>query len=171
MPKKRIYLDTSVISYLRQEDAPEKMAETLEFWEILKTGKYEVYISDVTIFELSKCLEPRRAELLALLSKIDYNEIETKDHADITELSIAIAKQKLLPERSVNDRLHIAAAILSGCNILVSWNFKHLVNVKTIDGVRMISIANNLNPVDIYSPTMLFERSDTDGEADNQPEL
>jgi predicted nucleic acid-binding protein len=167
MPKKRIYLDTSVVSYLRQEDAPEKMSETLEFWDLLRRGRYEVFISDVTVLELSKCLEPKRTELFALLSEIDYNEIETTGHAGVAELSIAIAQQKLLPEKSVNDRLHIAAAIMSGCNILVSWNFKHLVNVKTIDGVRMISIANNLNPVDIYSPTMLLERSDTNGETDN----
>ena len=44
MRKKRIYLDTSVISYLRQEDAPTEMCDTLEFWEMLKLGKYDVYI-------------------------------------------------------------------------------------------------------------------------------
>ena len=68
MRKKKIYLDTSVISYLRQEDAPERMAETLEFWEILKAGKYDVYISDVVIAELMRCFEPKQRELFALLA-------------------------------------------------------------------------------------------------------
>ena len=36
MKKQKIYLDTSVISYLHQEDAPEKMRDTLKLWEILK---------------------------------------------------------------------------------------------------------------------------------------
>lgn len=40
--KIKVYLDTSVISYLDQQDAPEKMQETREIWEILKTGdEYE----------------------------------------------------------------------------------------------------------------------------------
>ena len=57
------------------------------------------------------------------------------------------------------DRLHIASAIYSGCNIIVSWNFEHMVNVKTIDGVRMVCLAHNTPPVDIYTPTVLLERS------------
>ena len=65
MRKKKIYLDTSVVSYLRQEDAPEKMKQTQEFWEILKSGKYDVFVSNATVIELSNCAEPKRRELLA----------------------------------------------------------------------------------------------------------
>jgi hypothetical protein len=67
-----------------------------------------------------------------------------------------------LPPKSVNDRLHIAAAMTEGCHIIVSWNFKHLVNIRTIDGIRVIAALNNYNPVDICSSTMLLERSDSD---------
>jgi len=159
MRKKKIYLDTSVVSHLRQEDRPDWMADTLELWEILKTGKYEVYISDVVTGELSKCKEPKRTELFAFLSKINHSEIVVGDNEEITELAIEIQKQGLLPPKSVNDRLHIAAAMYTGCNIIVSWNFNHLVNISTIDGVRVIAALNNLNPIDIFSPTMLLERS------------
>ncbi len=41
MGKLRVYLDTSVISHLLQEDVPEKMAETRQLWEMFRTGKYE----------------------------------------------------------------------------------------------------------------------------------
>lgn len=48
--KKKIYLDTSVISYLKQEDSPERMATTNQFWEELKTrNDLDIYISAVTI--------------------------------------------------------------------------------------------------------------------------
>lgn len=42
-----VYLDTSVVSYLNQEDTPERMQETLQLWELFKQGQYEVYISDI----------------------------------------------------------------------------------------------------------------------------
>ncbi len=162
MRKKKIYLDTSVISYLRQEDAPERKVETLEFWEILKSDKYEVYISDVTSNELGACPEPKRTELIILLEEIQYNEIKVAGSDEITDLSDAIAAQRILPDKSVNDRMHIAAAMSIGCHIIVSWNFKHLVNINTIDGVRVIAALNNLNAIDICSPTMLLEGSGLD---------
>ncbi|MCL2856222.1 MAG: PIN domain-containing protein [Oscillospiraceae bacterium] len=160
MRKKKIYLDTTVISHLHHEDRPDWMADTLELWEILKVGKYDVYISDVVAGELANCAEPKRTKMFAHLEEIQYNEIMTGDNEEITHLAIAIKQQGLLPPRSVNDRLHIATAMYAGCNILLSWNFNHLVNVATIDGARVIAALNNLNPVDIFSPTMLLERSD-----------
>ena len=163
MRKKRIYLDTSVISYLRQEDAPVQMAETEQLWEVLKTGKYDVYVSNVTIIELSNCAEPKRRELLALLEEIAYTHIDTEGNAEIAALAAEIHNLKILPSKKVFDRLHIATAIYSGCNIIVSWNFEHMVNVKTIDGVRIVCLSNNIAPIDIYTPPVLLERSVSDG--------
>ena len=45
MRKLKVYLDTSVVSYLYQVDAPEKMQNTLDLWELFKNKVYEVYIS------------------------------------------------------------------------------------------------------------------------------
>ena len=42
MEKLKVYLDTSVISHLMQEDVPEKMADTLKLWDMFKDGKYDV---------------------------------------------------------------------------------------------------------------------------------
>jgi predicted nucleic acid-binding protein len=162
MRKKKIYLDTSVISYLRQEDVPKEMQETLELWEILKTGKYDVYISEVVLDELSKCPEPKRSELLALLSEIEYTDTEVENNAEIISLAGEIKKLNILPPKSENDRRHIAAAVYNGCNAILSWNFKHMVNVNTIDGVRMICLSNNLPLIDIYAPYVLLERSVSD---------
>ena len=53
--KPKVYLDTSVVSYLDQTDAPEQMQITRDVWETFKSGKYDIYISDVVIRELSKC--------------------------------------------------------------------------------------------------------------------
>ncbi|MCL2035434.1 MAG: PIN domain-containing protein [Oscillospiraceae bacterium] len=159
MRKKKIYLDTSVVSYLLQEDSPKEMAETIEFWEILKIGKYDVYISDVVVDELEKCAEPKRTELFTLLSEISYTNTAIEGNTEIKALEAEINRLGILPPRSDNDRLHIAAAVYRECNIIVSWNFKHMVNVKTIDGVRIVCVANNISPIDIYTPAVLLERS------------
>jgi len=159
--RKKIYLDTSVISCLRQEEVPQRMSDTLEFWEILKSGIYDVYISDVVIEELARCYEPRRSELFSLLAEIHFSTIDIRKNEEIENIVDEIRNMHIIPPKYDDDRAHIAAAIYTRCNIIVSWNFKHLVNVKTIDGVRIICIENNLTPVDIYTPTMLLERRDS----------
>jgi len=63
----------------------------------------------------------------------------------------------ILTEQSLSDCRHIAAALVSGSDILVSWNFKHLVNLKTIRSTRTIAVAGGHKDVIICSPTMLLE--------------
>lgn len=55
----KVYLDTSVISYLKQDDAPEKTGITLNLWERFKTGIFDIYLSQITIDEMNECPEPK----------------------------------------------------------------------------------------------------------------
>ena len=57
-------------------------------------------------------------------------------------------------------REHIAAAILSNCDIIVSWNFKHIVNVKTIRGIKVVTTMEGYKDILIYPPTALLEEVD-----------
>ena len=79
MEKLKVYLDTSVISHLMQEDVPEKMADTLKLWDMFKEGKYDVYLSTVTLEEVSDCPEPKRSKMYDYLEQIDYTPIEITD--------------------------------------------------------------------------------------------
>lgn len=49
--KVKVYLDTSVISYLQQEDAPERMKDTLALWAQFEVGKYEICLSQVSLMK------------------------------------------------------------------------------------------------------------------------
>lgn len=159
----RIYLDTSVISYLDQKDAPEKMRETQEVWKILKTHKYEVVISNIALSEIEKCDEDKLQTLAEYISELDY--IDYFSDSETEELASQIIDEDILKPKSMEDATHIAAAILSDSDIILSWNFKHLVNIKTINGVRKICFNRSLNKIiDIYSPNVLLEKEDDENE-------
>ena len=115
MRKKKIYLDTSVVSYLRQEDAPNEMRQTQELWGLLKTGKYDVYISEVVVNELSKCFEPRRSELLELLSDIEYTDTAVESNAEIIALAEEIKKlnirYKTMTPEEITRNIHEGAKV------------------------------------------------------------
>lgn len=134
--KQRIYLDTSVISFLKAEDSPEKMQDTLLLWNKIKNDVYHVVISDLTIEELEKCPEPKRAYMFEQLKEIEMTVVKIENNVD--ELSQEFIKAGILKEKSFDDCRHIATAIMARCDIIVSWNFKHIVNDKTIDGIKRI---------------------------------
>ena len=87
MRKLKVYLDTSVISHLLQEDVPEKMADTRKLWEMFKAGKYDVYLSTVTLREIQKCSEPKKTQLIDRLNEIQFTTL------DITDDIVAMAEK------------------------------------------------------------------------------
>lgn len=153
--KLKVYLDTSVISYLKQEDAPEKMESTIRLWDLFKTGEYELYVSTVTLQEISDCPEPKRSLLYQYLSQIDYNIIDIKKI--VSDTAQQLIDMKILTSKSYDDCQHIAAAVECGCDCIVSWNFKHIVNIKTIRGVRAITNLKGYKPIEILNPSVLLE--------------
>ena len=156
--KLKLYLDTSVISYLFAEDVPDKMQDTLDFWEDLKSGKYEIFISDVVTDEINKCKEPKLNILKEYMIEIDFYVLNINKETET--LAESFISNGILSLKSMDDCYHIALAMQSGCDFIVSWNFKHMVNIKTIRGVKIISGITNYPEISIYSPSMLLENKE-----------
>jgi len=158
MRKQKIYLDTSVVSHLDQQDAPDKMNDTLAFWEEIKRGLYEVYISGVVIDELMKNVEPKQSILLSHLADIEYTVLTVDETVDA--LASKFIEHGILKEKSIDDCYHIAFAMRHGCDAIISWNFKHIYNIKTIRGVKIVSGITGYPEIAIYSPTILIQGDD-----------
>ena len=160
MKKLKIYLDTTIISYLDQKEKPERMADTRILWEKIKAGKFDVVISDIDIAEINGCSEEKRNILYEHLSQINYTLINS-DKKSI-EIATRMVDLKVLKQKSFLDCQHIANAIVSGCDAIVSWNFRHIVNHKTIMGVRAVTALEGYTDLLIYDPTILIEGEDDD---------
>ena len=155
MNKLRIYLDTSVISHLLHDDAPNKMKDTVAFWNDILAGRYEVIISEITMNELDRCGEPKRTEMFNRLKEVDYTFFPRTDEAET--LADAYIEGGVLTQKNKNDCRHIATAVVCGCNVIVSWNFKHMVRITTIMGIRPINAAHGyLNSLEIVTPTTML---------------
>jgi predicted nucleic acid-binding protein len=156
MKKLKIYLDTSVISYLDQRDAPERMAETRRLWEKIKAGEYEAVISDVDFIEIEKCNESKRNTLLDYLKEIEYTVVEVQGNEQAVRIANRIIALGVLRQKSFDDCQHIAAAVVSGSDVIVSWNFKHMVNIRTMKGVRAITALEGHKDILILDPFSLI---------------
>ncbi len=153
--KLKVYLDTSVISHLMQEDVPEKMADTRKLWGMFQNGVYDVCLSTVTLQEIDDCSEPKRSDLLAYLSKIEYETFEVTDEA--LRVAHQIISMDILTKKSFDDCQHIGVAVVNECDCIISWNFRHIVNIKTIRGIRAITNLEGYKQMEIWSPSVLLE--------------
>jgi len=153
MRKLKLYLDTSVVSHLDATDVPDKMADTQRLWQDIQNGMYEVFVSPVTVRELEACGEPKRGFLLEQLRAVKPNLLA--DTQEANELAEEYLRNNVLTSKSLDDCLHIAFAVVYGCDVIVSWNFKHLVNLRTISRVRVVNISNHYKEIAIVSPTIM----------------
>lgn len=161
MKKLKIYLDTSVISHLDALDVPEKMLHSKQLWKRFVNGDFVAVVSDITLDEINRCNPEKLGVLLGFLEQIEYTVMNVTD--ETIALAEKIADLGVLKQKSFDDCTHIAAAIVNDCDIIASWNFKHIVNYKTIQGVKIITTAEGYKDVMIYSPTIIVE-----GETDNE---
>ena len=155
MKKFKLYLNTSIISHLDALDAEEKMRETIELWDSIKADKFEIVMSDLVFEEISKCYLPKRDKLTDVLRDIDY--VLVKNSVEIENIAKKIVQIGILTATNYNDALHIAFAIFNKCDMLVSWNFKHMVNEKTEKGIIYLACLLNIQDIQIVSPTKLIQ--------------
>ena len=92
------------------------------------------------------------------LNQIDYFVFSTSEST--VNLAEKFIDFGILKQRSFDDCRHIAAAILAGCDIITSWNFKHIVNVKTVRGVRTITTLEGYKDLLIYPPSVLIQEEE-----------
>jgi len=160
MKKLKLYLDTSVISHLDAPDVPEKQEDSRKLWALIKSGEYDVYISPIVVLEVDNCPEPKKSFLVSSLKAIRYTLLSETD--EVINLAKLYLDAGILREKSFDDCQHIAYACSNDCDMLISWNFKHLVNFKTISGVKSVNARAGYKEMPIYTPTMLVEGGNED---------
>lgn len=148
MESKRLtlYVDTSVIGgYFDIEF--EK--ETRVLFDSIEIEKYEIIYSSVTENELLNAPEQVK-NLLNNFPKNLIKRIELTEEA--VRLADAYIREKVVGKTSRQDCFHIALATINKADILVSWNFKHIVNIFRIRGYNAVNLKLGYSQIDIRSP-------------------
>ena len=149
--KQKFYFDTSVFGGIYDKEFEE---ETLQLFERVKLGKIECMYSDLTETELLNAPENVRTYFKNLPRE---NTERVIVNAEIIELATKYIEEKVVGKTSFDDCLHIATATIYKADILVSWNFKHIVNVYRIRGYNSINLRMNYIPLEIRSPKEIIE--------------
>jgi predicted nucleic acid-binding protein len=137
-----LYLDTSVIGGYYDEF----MSDTRLLFEDIKSGKYDAFISDITKNELENAPE----NVKKLLDNFEHKQISVTNECE--SLADEYIKEKVVGKTNKEDYIHIATVTINNIDVLVSWNFKHIVNIQQIRGYNTINMKNGYRQLDIRSP-------------------
>lgn len=151
MKRERIYLDTSVISAYFDGRLRQRQEDTGTFFKTI-VPHYEVYVSEITIRELSETKEDvLRKRFLKTIKGFKVLRV----NPEIIELAEKYIKDAVFPRKYFDDALHIAIAPYYKMSCLVSWNFEHIIKVKTRRLVNLENKRNNFEVLEIASPLEL----------------
>ena len=152
---KRVYIDTSVVG--GQFDK-EFSADTIPFFDAVKSGLFVIIISDLLEIELSRAPQQVKDFLITLPEQHIESIRLTQEASDLADQYI---KANVVGPTSRADCQHIAMATLTKADVLVSWNFKHIVNLDKIRGYNGINYQLSYNMIEIRTPKEIINYEDS----------
>ena len=144
--KLRVYIDTSVVGGYFDDEFEDV---TKLFFDRIFNKDFLVYFSEISEAELS--LAPDFVqEIKSRIPSDCYRYLELDDESK--ELGETYLNEKILGKASLDDAYHIALATVNRLDVLVSWNFKHIVNYDKIKLFNSINLKLGYPEIDIRSP-------------------
>jgi len=151
----RVYADTSVYGGVFD---PEFSAASRRFFEQVRRGRLALVASPLVRDEVLAAPAEVQEFFTELAGTMDV--ILVSDEA--VQLQAAYLDAGAVTRRSMTDALHVALATVFGCAMIVSWNFRHIVNFQRIPMYNGVNLLHGYGTIAIYSPLEVITDEDED---------
>jgi predicted nucleic acid-binding protein len=153
--KLKVYIETTIPSFYHEvRTGPEMIARrqwTREWWDKHRHG-YEVVTGPPVIQELSRGNHPKKSAVLQIVETVPLLEV-SPEVVSITEVYI---QHRVMPGDPAGDALHLALASFHQCDVLLTWNCRHLANVNKFRHIQRINEALGLSTPLLVTPLELI---------------
>jgi predicted nucleic acid-binding protein len=152
----KLYLDTSVLGAVFDTKPIGRREMTQLFFESVRRRTDTLYISDLVLDEIDRAPDRVRFSLMTLVRQI--RPLVLSESRDSLSLADEYVAARVIPVSSRDDARHVAIATLAGNDALVSWNFRHLVNLRRKRLVHSVNIRLGYPLIELVSPEeVLYE--------------
>jgi hypothetical protein len=125
------------------------MGLTKQFWG--EIDEYNVFISELVIDEIKGAPQPLQDDMLRKVENFTILPITD----NVQKMANVYTENGIFPQKYSDDALHTALASVNQITVLLSWNFTHLVKLKTRRMVALMNTIHNYNPIEIITPPEL----------------
>jgi predicted nucleic acid-binding protein len=151
----RLYLDTSIIVALFDEEMPERIKVTRVLLDSIMDGKHAGIISNIVLEEIDRCPEELKKKLITEIQTVPVLVISEDENS--VELLEIYEKEDFIRKGARLDLRHLAFATVGGVDAVVSWNFRDIVNIRTRRAVHAINLRLGYPLIEIVSPEEVIE--------------
>ena len=145
-PRLRAYVDTSVFGGVFDSLY---LAESLRFFALARAGQFQIVTSGLVTVEISRA----PANVRTLYEEwLPTMEIVVIENVKAVHLARAYVDAGIVTPKWQDDALHVAYATIAGCPLIVSWNFKHIVNFLKVPQYNAVNVLQGYGPIAIHSP-------------------
>lgn len=150
--KPKVYLDTTIFSYLvdKRVFLQNDIDRTIAWWNDEKY-EYEVFTSDFVLDELLRKKFPYQERALGFANKIESLPITE----EVSIIAQNYVEEFIMPKEAEGDAAHLAMASFYEIDYLLTWNCKHLANIKKKRHIEVINKRLNLFVPELITPHML----------------
>ena len=148
--KTRVYLDTSVFGAVCDPGPAERLLATRRVLDGPARERWEGFISTLALEEVDRAPETVRGRVTGELRRSGVTALE--ESAESLMLARLYMASGARPANGEYDARHIAVSTVNGIHTVVSWNFRHMVNVERRRQINAINLRENLALLDIVSP-------------------
>jgi predicted nucleic acid-binding protein len=143
----KIYLDTSIISAYFDFHKPVRQLITQK-WIQYNAKEFDIFVSTLVLEEIENNTDQElRDNMLKLLNSLSVSILEVNDA--IFKIA-SVYREHVLPYE-INDTVHIAIASYYALDAIVSWNFRHIVNLKTMKVIHEINREQHYQGIQILT--------------------
>lgn len=150
MKRIKLYLDTSVLGGLFDTEDTQRVLTVERLLKSIKDEIYEGFVSPLTIEEILKAPKEITEQLTNRIA--DARLVILEESEESISLANAYVSSDAIPVKFRNDARHIAIGVCNEINYIVSWNYKHMVNISVRRLVNSTNLKMGYSPIEIISP-------------------
>jgi predicted nucleic acid-binding protein len=155
----KLYLETTMFNFYYSDQDLQKKDDTRELFKRIKEGQYEAYTSRPAIEELEDAPPYKYEKMFSLLEEYSIKILTSSGEAE--RLADIYVAEKIIPAKYATDATHIAITTVNELDFIVSYNFQHIVKVKTIALTGIVNLREGYKQIGIFSPTEVI-RNDSE---------
>ncbi|HEO65792.1 MAG TPA: PIN domain protein [Spirochaetes bacterium] len=145
MKSLKLYLDTSVIGGTLD---PEFQKESNLLFVLINEGVYQGFVSDSVMAEIQNAPDWIKEKLIPIMGELKILS-GSQEALDLARIYI---NEKVVSAKFFTDALHVAITTVHHLDAIVSWNFKHIVNLSRIRLFNSVNYREGYKQIDIITP-------------------
>ncbi len=155
MRRLKLYLDTSVLGGLFDIEDINRVNTDESLISAVRNNNYEGFVSFLTIEEISKAPQEIMNQLKDVIKDSQLQVLEESE--DCMELANAYIKSGAIPLKYRDDARHIAIGVYHDIDFIVSWSYKHMVNIHVERLINSVNLKMGYGSIEIISPEEVID--------------